>query len=549
MYVYILAYHICNELATLPADGDLRGARMRYTSPQAMKSMNEVSWMAGNNPSLCRHEQDSSASPSQHMSRVAAARDAVRRLFFQLTTCVSAETVSLPLYEIHTDGLESEQLWAQTDIQIATLLAKAKRSFSHLRVWSDVPDEIFEQEGRFRAGKLPLPLAEFDCAATERNPDTGYVDHHDPSRHPKIAMKPSPCLLNGNFESRVEQFQENATHEITSTRQHRDNESPRATNRMEHVSVESAIKTSIYQKEQERLTKQIQQLEETAVCEKPWSLRGEAKAKDRPKNSTLSLEMDFDRTQQPPPDVNRITTAKLEELIKHRIADDNFDDVEQFEPVHGNQRQNPHLSALEDNRSSNGLADLYADEYLKVKQHARPANVEAADKNAAQKGDIHVLFRSLSSKLDALSSLQVTNKLHKEDTPLYFDGAALNIEDVTWRVISNVSQRAPEEVNGIQFGKSQSSRRAARQANGADGELTSARKKARRAREKRKHQLSGVDQERRRSEIRLLTEAKSAAAYRAGFPATQQDSLVSSHKSKSVYSQSSKMFSLLQDVR
>ena len=77
MYVYILAYHICNELATLPADGDLRGARMRYTSPQAMKSMNEVSWMAGNNPSLCRHEQDSSASPSQHMSRVAAARDAV----------------------------------------------------------------------------------------------------------------------------------------------------------------------------------------------------------------------------------------------------------------------------------------------------------------------------------------------------------------------------------------------------------------------------------------------------------------------------------------
>ena len=177
------------------------------------------------------------------------------------------------------------------------------------------------------------------------------------------------------------------------------------------------------------------------------------------------------------------------------------------------------------------------------------ACVEAADKNAAQKGDIHVLFRSLSSKLDALSSLQVTNKLHKEDTPLYFDGAALNIEDVTSRVISNVSQRAPEEVNGIQFGKSQSSRRAARQANGADGELTSARKKARRAREKRKHQLSGVDQERRRSEIRLLTEAKSAAAYRAGFPATQQDSLVSSHKSKSVYSQSSKMFSLLQDVR
>ena len=43
--------------------------------------------------------------------------------------------------------------------------------------------------------------------------------------------------------------------------------------------------------------------------------------------------MDFDRTHRPSPDVNEIITAKLEEIIKLRIADNIFDDEENFKPV------------------------------------------------------------------------------------------------------------------------------------------------------------------------------------------------------------------------
>jgi len=334
-----------------------------------------------------------------------------------------------------------------------------------------------------------------------------------------------------------------------SKRQRRDDESPGPTSKLKYGLGES-VRKSAFQKEQEKLAGQIRQLEELAVGEKPWLLRGEASAKERPKNSALSVEMDFDRTHRPSPDVNEIITAKLEETIKLRIADNIFDDEENFKPVTGNHAKQLDFSSVEDTRSSKGLADIYEDEYLRAKQLAKTGNHEAVERTSAQTDDIYVLFRSLSSKLDALCSFQAAQKIDADNVPLSIGGAALKIEEVTSHMMSHASKNGPEEVLNIGFGKGETCRKAAGETR-ADGELTNVQKKARRAKEKRKHKLHGIDQERLKGKITLPTEAKVAASYEAGFrlPTSRVQHSVSCRRSKSEYAQSSKFFSILQDGR
>ena len=585
---------------------------------QNLKNIDDTSSMDIDTSHVRRQEQHSLSSLSKHVNKVAAAREAVRSIFSQLTSCILAETASLPFSEIQICGLESEQIWAQADIQVGILLGKAKRSISHMRGLPYVPEVILEQERRFLAEKVAAGLTECEYTATGR-PHADQLERLDHSLQLETEVKsPGRSRLSmGNLERPVLDFQEtaqsngtriaNSVHpqierddndarskslQVCSTpgflegneyerkvtdepkeihsgrgehlravfgdekffgnnskRQRRDDESPGPTSRLIYGLGES-VRKSAFQKEQEKLAGQIRQLEESAVGEKPWLLRGEANAKERPKNSALSVEMDFDRTHRPSPDVNELITAKLEDIIKLRIADNIFDDEENFKPVTGNHAKQLDFLSVEDTRSSKGLADIYEDEYLRAKQLAKTGNHEAAERSSAQTDDIYVLFRSLSSKLDALCSFQAAQKIDADNVPLSIGGAALKIEEVTSHMMSHASKRGPEEVRNIGFGKGETGRKAAGETR-ADGELTNVQKKARRAKTKRKHKLHGIDQERLKRKVTLPIEAKAAASYEAGFrlPTSRVQHSVSCRRSKSEYSQSSKFFSILQDGR
>lgn len=56
---------------------------------------------------------------------------------------------------------------------------------------------------------------------------------------------------------------------------------------------------SSLEKRSERLNKRIAQLEEEAVSNKPWALKGEVAAKDRPQNSLLEEAVEFDVCTRP----------------------------------------------------------------------------------------------------------------------------------------------------------------------------------------------------------------------------------------------------------
>ena len=55
-------------------------------------------------------------------------RDAARALFSRFSSSVAADGLELPPPQLHTDGLDAEQVWQQIEMQLEPLLVKAKRA-------------------------------------------------------------------------------------------------------------------------------------------------------------------------------------------------------------------------------------------------------------------------------------------------------------------------------------------------------------------------------------------------------------------------------------
>lgn len=74
------------------------------------------------------------------------------------------------------------------------------------------------------------------------------------------------------------------------------------------------------------LSSQIAALEAENVGVKDWATKGEAKARDRPVNSLLEEDLEYERSGKVVPVITEETTKTIEDLIKKRILDvSNFD--------------------------------------------------------------------------------------------------------------------------------------------------------------------------------------------------------------------------------
>lgn len=69
------------------------------------------------------------------------------------------------------------------------------------------------------------------------------------------------------------------------------------------------------------LSSQIAALEAENVGAKDWATKGEAKAKDRPVNSLLEEDLEYERAGKVVPVITEETTKTIEDLIKKRILD------------------------------------------------------------------------------------------------------------------------------------------------------------------------------------------------------------------------------------
>jgi U3 small nucleolar RNA-associated protein MPP10 len=170
---------------------------------------------------------------------------------------------------------------------------------------------------------------------------------------------------------------------------------------------------SSFEKRQEKLKKQMEQIHDSMLDNlnnKPWQLKGEANAKSRPQDSLLEDYLEFDHTTRVAPQPSIDSTIKLEDMLKQRIKDKTFDDVERkIKPVEMNYEYKKQV-VLDHDKSKQSLSQIYEQEYLnKKEQELNSVSVnESKEKSNPKHDEIKTLLQSLFIKLDALSNFHYT---------------------------------------------------------------------------------------------------------------------------------------------
>ncbi|XP_062116242.1 M phase phosphoprotein 10 [Humulus lupulus] len=224
---------------------------------------------------------------------------------------------------------------------------------------------------------------------------------------------------------------------------------------------------STHEKELEKLKSKIELMEKANLEPKTWTMQGEVSAAKRPKNSALEVDLDFEHNVRPPPVITEEVTASLEEMIKKRILEGHFDDVEKPLPLPSKAPREK--KELDENKSKKGLAEIYEEEYVQKTNVASTLPFVEEEKQEAS-----MLFKKLCLKLDALSHFHFTPKPVIEDMSIQANVPALAMEEIAPLAVSDAAMLAPEEVF---LGKGDIKEEA---------ELTQEERKRRRANKKRK---------------------------------------------------------------
>lgn len=179
-----------------------------------------------------------------------------------------------------------------------------------------------------------------------------------------------------------------------------------------------------HQKRMALLREEIAALEAENVAKKNWTLMGEATSRARPQNSLLEEDLEFERVMKTVPVITEETVQGLEDRIKARILDSQFDDVLRKRPVDDKPFLPSRFFELQDTKSKQSLAEIYEDEYTAA-QTGGVAGEDRDGKLKKEHDEISKIWENISGKLDALCNAHFTPKAVSTSLPIRYIGLTL----------------------------------------------------------------------------------------------------------------------------
>lgn len=189
-----------------------------------------------------------------------------------------------------------------------------------------------------------------------------------------------------------------------------------------------AKRKSAYERRQSDLAEKIRKLELENVSKKKWTLIGEARASQRPLNSLLEEDLDFERIGKPVPVITQEVKEEIEDVIKRRILAGDFDELQKRDPLYVSSEFRRGRIELDDSKPQSSLAEVYEREHLQSIDPNGHPNVKD-EKLCKEYEEISLMFSNITKKLDALSSWHYTPKPPKPSISIVSDAPAISMEE------------------------------------------------------------------------------------------------------------------------
>lgn len=208
---------------------------------------------------------------------------------------------------------------------------------------------------------------------------------------------------------------------------------------------------STFEKQQLALQKEIAELEKESIAEKKWTMKGEVTAKQRGVESALTEELEFDRNAKPVPVVTQEFTESIEDIIRRRIKNDQYDDIpKRIISDISNFKPSSKLD-IDERQSKKSLAEIYEDEYNNEADHKSKASEELQTAH----NEITSLWDKVNWELDSLYSANFIPKPKQKLLDVKVQTSTVTLEDAQPLTMGDTQRLAPQEIYkiGTKIGK------------------------------------------------------------------------------------------------